>query len=140
MTTKIAGFVDHDTDIARVEAEEHERVLANLNAPHSDPSTDPCLPPLRTVISSSTTVQARLPLEVRVTLEALEQVQRYEEHAKITREYYVRALERQNLASTVGGRRGSSGGGGGGGIGGGEMGGDAGGKGRAYEERDPRRR
>ncbi|KAK4962814.1 hypothetical protein LTR10_000441 [Elasticomyces elasticus] len=86
--------MDDTSDVQNPAVANHSRFVANMNAPHTDGSRDPCLLHGALPDADESITQAPVPTEVRVAQELLQRVDDYDRHARQTRDYYVTALER----------------------------------------------
>lgn len=94
-TLRQDGASSTEMDIDEVSAPDHKQLIANLNAPYIEGSGDPSVPPGSVLQPDPNVKQAPVPPEVLLAQEVTQQLEAYDKHAKQTREYYVKALERQ---------------------------------------------
>jgi len=92
---------DEDTDIndgmdaQNSPSSDHRQFAASMNAPYTEGSGDPCLLHGSIPTSGPSVKQAPVPVQVRVAQDGIEQMEAYDRHAKQTKDYYVKALQRQ---------------------------------------------
>ncbi|KAK0322661.1 hypothetical protein LTR54_002877 [Friedmanniomyces endolithicus] len=74
---------------------DHRQFIASMNASYTEGSGDPCLLHGSIPTSGPSVRQAPVPVQVRVAQDAIEQMEAYDRHVKQTKDYYVKALQRQ---------------------------------------------
>ncbi|KAK3072007.1 hypothetical protein LTR53_007595 [Teratosphaeriaceae sp. CCFEE 6253] len=90
--------MDTDADSNGPAPADHRQFVANMNAPHSEGSSDPYLSHGTIPAADRSVKQAPVPAEVSIAQDLAAQMGAYDKHARQTRDYYVKALERQRGA------------------------------------------
>ncbi|KAK4539287.1 hypothetical protein LTR36_000813 [Oleoguttula mirabilis] len=89
-----------DIDSTCILQPDHTQLIANLSAPYVEGSGDPCaLPGLLPQQLDPHMRQAPVPPVLAIAQEATQQLEAYDKHAKETRDYYAKALERMRASS-----------------------------------------
>ncbi|TKA81742.1 hypothetical protein B0A55_01126 [Friedmanniomyces simplex] len=93
---------DEDTDMndgnESPPCSDHRQFVASMNAPYTEGSGDPCLLHSSIPTAGPSVRQATVPVQVRAAQDAIEQMDAYDRHAKQTKDYYVKALQRQQAS------------------------------------------
>ncbi|TKA67937.1 hypothetical protein B0A55_06569 [Friedmanniomyces simplex] len=93
---------DEDTDMndgnGSPPCSDHRQFVASLNAPYTEGSGDPCLLHGSIPTAGPSVRQATVPVQVRAAQDAIQQMDAYDRHAKQTKDYYVKALQRQQAS------------------------------------------
>lgn len=71
------------------------RMVANVKAPYVEGSGDPCLPACTNSAGTNDTIHASQDAEISIALKTAQQLEEYDRRANQTKDYYVKALERQ---------------------------------------------
>ncbi|KAK5111774.1 hypothetical protein LTR62_004694 [Meristemomyces frigidus] len=95
------GSTDATSPTSPVENEstsKHELFNQNVNALHGEGAPDPVLSHGTIVSTDSSVKQAVVPSAIQTALEAVQQVDAYDKHARRVRDFYSKALERERGA------------------------------------------